>query len=185
MLSVITDPIHTPVTLFWPSDQALQSLPPEQQGFLFNQDNKDKLKEYLKFHVIRDAKVFCVCVWLTDPCTRACLCPLLPQALFFSLTLKIPKRILRLLCHRSAFSLPHFTQQRACGQPSPFSPGWTLSLPIPQFLSKGPVPPAAASCCLLNGCTVTREAASCRTMAALAKILSIRVLSQDLVSLQE
>uniref|UniRef100_A0A8D0SEQ2 Stabilin-2 n=1 Tax=Sus scrofa TaxID=9823 RepID=A0A8D0SEQ2_PIG len=54
LLSVITDPIHTPVTLFWPSDQALQSLPPEQQGFLFNQDNKDKLKEYLKFHVIRD-----------------------------------------------------------------------------------------------------------------------------------
>uniref|UniRef100_A0A8D0YID8 Stabilin-2 n=1 Tax=Sus scrofa TaxID=9823 RepID=A0A8D0YID8_PIG len=60
LLSVITDPIHTPVTLFWPSDQALQSLPPEQQGFLFNQDNKDKLKEYLKFHVIRDAKVLAV-----------------------------------------------------------------------------------------------------------------------------
>lgn len=59
LLSVITDPIHTPVTLFWPSDQALQALPPEQQDFLFNQDNKDKLKEYLKFHVIRDAKVLC------------------------------------------------------------------------------------------------------------------------------
>ena len=59
LLSVITDPIHTPVTLFWPSDQALQALPREQQDFLFNQDNKDKLKEYLKFHVIRDAKVFC------------------------------------------------------------------------------------------------------------------------------
>ncbi|EPY74062.1 hyaluronan receptor for endocytosis-like protein [Camelus ferus] len=59
LLSVITDPIHTPVTLFWPSDQALQALPPEQQAFLFNEDNKDKLKEYLKFHVIRDSKVFC------------------------------------------------------------------------------------------------------------------------------
>lgn len=58
MLSIITDPIHTPVTLFWPTDQALQALPPEQQDFLFNQDNKDKLKEYIKFHVIRDAKVF-------------------------------------------------------------------------------------------------------------------------------
>ncbi|KAB0406464.1 hypothetical protein E2I00_018467, partial [Balaenoptera physalus] len=60
LLSVITDPIHTPVTLFWPSDQALQALPPEQQEFLFNQDNKDKLKEYLKFHVIRDSKVLAV-----------------------------------------------------------------------------------------------------------------------------
>lgn len=59
LLSLITDPIHTPVTLFWPSDQALQALPREQQDFLFSQDNQDKLKEYLKFHVIRDAKVFC------------------------------------------------------------------------------------------------------------------------------
>lgn len=59
LLGAITDPIHTPVTLFWPSDQALQALPREQQDFLFNQDNKDRLKEYLKFHVIREAKVFC------------------------------------------------------------------------------------------------------------------------------
>ncbi|XP_035959404.2 stabilin-2 [Halichoerus grypus] len=60
LLGVITDPIHTPVTVFWPSDQALQTLPPEQQDFLFNQDNKDKLKEYLKFHVIRDSKILAV-----------------------------------------------------------------------------------------------------------------------------
>ncbi|XP_036923701.1 stabilin-2 isoform X3 [Sturnira hondurensis] len=60
LLSIITDPIHTPITLFWPTDQALQALSPEQQDFLFNQDNKDKLKEYLKFHVIRDAKVLAV-----------------------------------------------------------------------------------------------------------------------------
>lgn len=65
LLGVIADPIHTPVTLFWPTDQALQALPPEQQDFLFKQDNKDKLKKYLKFHVIRDAKVFCfVHMWL-------------------------------------------------------------------------------------------------------------------------
>ncbi|XP_064235981.1 stabilin-2 isoform X2 [Aotus nancymaae] len=60
LLSVITDPIHTPVTLFWPTDQALQALPAEQQDFLFNQNNKDKLKQYLKFHVIRDAKILAV-----------------------------------------------------------------------------------------------------------------------------
>ncbi|XP_030100815.1 stabilin-2 isoform X1 [Mus musculus] len=54
LLKVITDPMHTPVTLFWPTDKALQALPQEQQDFLFNEDNKDKLKAYLKFHVIRD-----------------------------------------------------------------------------------------------------------------------------------
>lgn len=58
LLGVITDPVHAPITLFWPSDQALQALPPEQQDFLFNQENKDKLMEYLKFHVIRESKVF-------------------------------------------------------------------------------------------------------------------------------
>ncbi|XP_051028895.1 stabilin-2 [Acomys russatus] len=57
LLSVITDHIHTPVTLFWPTDKALQALPQEQQDFLFSQDNRDKLKEYLKFHVIRDSKI--------------------------------------------------------------------------------------------------------------------------------
>lgn len=56
LLSAITDSIHTPVTVFWPTDKALEALPPEQQDFLFNQDNKDKLKSYLKFHVIRDSK---------------------------------------------------------------------------------------------------------------------------------
>ncbi|XP_028633881.1 stabilin-2 [Grammomys surdaster] len=56
LLKVITDPMHTPVTLFWPSDKALQALPPEQQDFLFNEDNKDKLMAYLKFHVIRDTR---------------------------------------------------------------------------------------------------------------------------------
>ncbi|KAM6216453.1 stabilin-2 [Rhynchocyon petersi] len=60
LLSLITDPIHTPVTLFWPTDRAFQALPPEQQEFLFNEENKDKLKQYLKFHVIRDAKVLAV-----------------------------------------------------------------------------------------------------------------------------
>ncbi|KAL1774739.1 stabilin-2 [Sigmodon hispidus] len=56
LLSVITDPIHVPITIFWPTDKALQALPLEQQNFLFSEANKDKLKEYLKFHVIRDSR---------------------------------------------------------------------------------------------------------------------------------
>ncbi|XP_010629641.1 stabilin-2 isoform X2 [Fukomys damarensis] len=57
LLRVITNPIHTPVTLFWPTDHALEALPQEQRDFLFSPDSEDKLKGCLKFHVIRDAKV--------------------------------------------------------------------------------------------------------------------------------
>lgn len=57
LLSLITNPIHVPVTLFWPTDHALQALSQEQQDFLFKKDSQEKLKEYLKYHVIRDSKV--------------------------------------------------------------------------------------------------------------------------------
>lgn len=57
LMSVINDPLHKPVTLFWPTDEALRALPKEQQDFLFKKSNKAKLVQYLRFHVIRDAKV--------------------------------------------------------------------------------------------------------------------------------
>ncbi|XP_063111536.1 stabilin-2 isoform X2 [Cavia porcellus] len=60
LLSLITNPIHVPVTLFWPTDHALQALSQEQQDFLFKKDSQEKLKEYLKYHVIRDSKVLAV-----------------------------------------------------------------------------------------------------------------------------
>ncbi|XP_007893639.2 stabilin-2 [Callorhinchus milii] len=60
LLNVINDPVHKPVTLFLPKDSAMRSLPKEQQDFLYNKDNRDKLIEYLKFHIIRDAKIVAV-----------------------------------------------------------------------------------------------------------------------------
>ncbi|XP_013802934.1 stabilin-2 isoform X1 [Apteryx mantelli] len=57
LLSLINDPIHKPVTLFWPTDAAIRGLPQEQRDFLFKKSNTDKLVQYLKFHVIRDAEV--------------------------------------------------------------------------------------------------------------------------------
>uniref|UniRef100_A0A8B9FR14 Stabilin 2 n=1 Tax=Amazona collaria TaxID=241587 RepID=A0A8B9FR14_9PSIT len=55
LLGLINDPIHKPVTLFWPTDTAIRGLPQEQQDFLFKKSNTDKLVQYLKFHIVRDA----------------------------------------------------------------------------------------------------------------------------------
>ncbi|KAM9276323.1 stabilin-2 [Cariama cristata] len=57
LLGLINDPIHKPVTLFWPTDAAIRGLPQEQQDFLFKKSNTDKLVQYLKFHIVRDAAV--------------------------------------------------------------------------------------------------------------------------------
>lgn len=57
LLGLINDPIHKPVTLFWPTDTAIRRLPQEQQDFLFKKSNTEKLVQYLKFHIVRDAAV--------------------------------------------------------------------------------------------------------------------------------
>ncbi|GAB0176919.1 stabilin-2 [Grus japonensis] len=57
LLGLINDPIHKPVTLFWPTDTAIRGLPQEQRDFLFKKSNTDKLVQYLKFHIVRDAAV--------------------------------------------------------------------------------------------------------------------------------
>uniref|UniRef100_A0A8D0G4I7 Stabilin 2 n=1 Tax=Sphenodon punctatus TaxID=8508 RepID=A0A8D0G4I7_SPHPU len=57
LMSLINDPLHSPVTLFWPTDNAIRSLPKEQKDFLFKKSNREKLVQYLKFHIIRDAKI--------------------------------------------------------------------------------------------------------------------------------
>uniref|UniRef100_A0A8U8BRH3 Uncharacterized protein n=1 Tax=Geospiza parvula TaxID=87175 RepID=A0A8U8BRH3_GEOPR len=57
LLGLINDPIHKPVTLFWPTDTAIRGLPQEQQDFLFKKSNTNKLVQYLKFHIVRDAAV--------------------------------------------------------------------------------------------------------------------------------
>ncbi|XP_053572946.1 stabilin-2 isoform X2 [Bombina bombina] len=56
LLELINDPVHRPVTLFLPTDNAIKSLPKEQNDFLLNSENKDKLIQYLKYHIIRDSK---------------------------------------------------------------------------------------------------------------------------------
>ncbi|XP_066561323.1 stabilin-2 isoform X2 [Amia ocellicauda] len=57
VLSFVNNPIHQPVTLFLPKDQAMSALPQTQKDFLYNSHNKDKLIEYLKYHIVRDGKI--------------------------------------------------------------------------------------------------------------------------------
>ncbi|XP_048463436.1 stabilin-2-like isoform X1 [Rhincodon typus] len=57
LLSMINDPMHRPVTLFLPKDSVMKSLSKTRKNFLYNKDNRKVLIEYLKFHIIRDAKI--------------------------------------------------------------------------------------------------------------------------------
>lgn len=51
------DPIHQPVTLFIPTDDAMSALAQEQKDFLYAMHNRDKLSEYLRYHILRDTMV--------------------------------------------------------------------------------------------------------------------------------
>ncbi|XP_056311841.1 stabilin-2-like [Danio aesculapii] len=51
------DPIHQPVTLFMPTDDAMSALAQEQKDFLYAMHNRDKLSEYLRYHILRDTKL--------------------------------------------------------------------------------------------------------------------------------
>ncbi|XP_056311858.1 stabilin-2 [Danio aesculapii] len=56
-LKLVMDPIHQPVTLFMPTDDAMSALAQEQKDFLYAMHNRDKLSEYLRYHVLRDTKL--------------------------------------------------------------------------------------------------------------------------------
>ncbi|XP_056311873.1 stabilin-2-like [Danio aesculapii] len=56
-LKLVMDPIHQPVTLFMPTDDAMSALAQEQKDFLYAMHNRDKLSEYLRYHILRDTKL--------------------------------------------------------------------------------------------------------------------------------
>ncbi|XP_077430047.1 stabilin-1 [Vanacampus margaritifer] len=60
LLPVLLSPIHRPFTMFWPSERALSSLPPERQRWLSSPDHQEELAATIKAHVIRSARVLSV-----------------------------------------------------------------------------------------------------------------------------
>uniref|UniRef100_A0AAZ3NWQ7 Stabilin 2 n=1 Tax=Oncorhynchus tshawytscha TaxID=74940 RepID=A0AAZ3NWQ7_ONCTS len=67
VLAMVNDPLHQPVTLFLPSDRAMAALPQEQKDFLYNTQNRGHLLEYLKYHILRDTKVYATELVHIDP----------------------------------------------------------------------------------------------------------------------
>lgn len=51
------DVTHRPFTMLWPTDSALQTLPPDQKNWLYHEDHRDKLAAILRGHVIRNIEV--------------------------------------------------------------------------------------------------------------------------------
>ncbi|KAK1799743.1 hypothetical protein P4O66_006276 [Electrophorus voltai] len=49
-------PFH-PFTMFWPTDDAFNSLPDEQKNWLYSEDHRDKLAAFMKVHIVRDQRV--------------------------------------------------------------------------------------------------------------------------------
>ncbi|KAM9680709.1 stabilin-1 isoform 1-T1 [Dama dama] len=56
LLPLLQDPFHRPLTMLWPTDSALQALPPDRQAWLYHKDHRDKLAAILRGHVIRNVE---------------------------------------------------------------------------------------------------------------------------------
>lgn len=57
VMDLLKDGLYQPLTAFLPSDGAMAALPQEQKDFLFHQDNRPQLVEYLKYHFLQSQKV--------------------------------------------------------------------------------------------------------------------------------
>ncbi|KAI4563713.1 hypothetical protein MJG53_016287 [Ovis ammon polii x Ovis aries] len=56
LLPLLQDSFHRPLTMLWPTDSALQALPPDRQVWLYHKDHRDKLAAILRGHVIRNVE---------------------------------------------------------------------------------------------------------------------------------
>jgi hypothetical protein len=57
LLPMLQDASHRPFTMLWPTDSALQALPPDRKNWLFHEDHRDKLAAILRGHMIRNIEV--------------------------------------------------------------------------------------------------------------------------------
>ncbi|KAJ8006691.1 hypothetical protein DPEC_G00109850 [Dallia pectoralis] len=67
VMDMVNDPLHQPITIFLPSDQAMDALPEKQKDFLYDTQNQGHLIEYLKYHIIQQIKVYAAELVHMDP----------------------------------------------------------------------------------------------------------------------
>ncbi|CAJ1052034.1 stabilin-1 [Xyrichtys novacula] len=60
LMPMVQTSIHQPFTMFWPTNQALDSLPAERKTWLSSPDNQNLLAATVKAHMIRNSKVLSV-----------------------------------------------------------------------------------------------------------------------------
>ncbi|XP_017292654.2 stabilin-2, partial [Kryptolebias marmoratus] len=58
VMNLMNEMVYKPVTVFMPSDAVMASLPQGQKDFLFHQNNRKQLLEYLKYHILISQKVY-------------------------------------------------------------------------------------------------------------------------------
>ncbi|XP_052535240.1 stabilin-1 [Tympanuchus pallidicinctus] len=57
LLPLISNPLHRPFTMLWPTDAAFNALPEKRQQWLYHREHRGKLASYLKAHMIRGTKI--------------------------------------------------------------------------------------------------------------------------------
>ncbi|XP_010189258.1 PREDICTED: stabilin-1-like, partial [Mesitornis unicolor] len=57
LLPLVSDPLHRPFTMLWPTDAAFNNLSEKRQKWLYRREHRDVLASYLKAHMIRDTKI--------------------------------------------------------------------------------------------------------------------------------
>ncbi|XP_076027518.1 stabilin-1-like [Genypterus blacodes] len=57
LLPLLQMSIHKQMTMFWPTDQALSSLPPNRQRWLTSPDHRDQLVDTIKAHILRNIRM--------------------------------------------------------------------------------------------------------------------------------
>ncbi|XP_070411388.1 stabilin-2 isoform X2 [Nothobranchius furzeri] len=58
VMELMNNVVNQPTTIFLPSDSIMATLPQEQKDFLFHQNNRAQLLEYLKYHILIGQKIY-------------------------------------------------------------------------------------------------------------------------------
>uniref|UniRef100_UPI003AAC7902 stabilin-1-like n=1 Tax=Centroberyx gerrardi TaxID=166262 RepID=UPI003AAC7902 len=57
ILPLLLMSIHQPFTMFWPTDEALSSLPADRQRWLSSPDHREQVAATIKGHIVRNVKL--------------------------------------------------------------------------------------------------------------------------------